>query len=699
MPFKFNPFSGNFDQTGSGGGGGGGGGASYIDGEVQNFSALPQTIGSPAVDSAYLVREAEGTWLLGRKPAGIYIRTANTGTRASDWTYAGEFPDVFNDANFVLYDSADSTKNLQFQLSSIATGTTRTITIPNKNVTLDDAGDSRTPSSHAASHAAGIKASYNGQVLGMSTNVLIRAVNAGTAGNSITLAFDGVDDIDTVLAAWNAANTSNTAGLVLGDGSQVPDNGEEIALSGGVAGGSDPFKNINQDLGTTDSPNFAGATINQNGAWGLTVNSGNSQTNTADFTGDSTNYNLIRVQNTDGGSSFYMACTGSGYTGSNFGESNAGQVSLEVNGGGTNKVGLIGNRHGPLCLGADDQIQLRLDSNGTTISDPTTVTKKVRFSASSVTAGQTRVVTFPDKNITLDDTGDTRPPASHTHGNLTNDGKVGSTAGLPLVTTTAGAVTTLALGAAGTVLTVNSGATGVEFAAASGGGVTGAASSASDVLGVSGANITGVDAGSDKIVFWDDSASELTYLTVGSGLSLTNTELTATATGGGTKTYAVFAAVGGGNQPPATNFAVLDTRNSIAVLRFRDTTADDAAIFVGVMPEAAVLSSGLQVRLHWMSDVTSGNVRWQAHFQRCDTGTDLDTDSFDTNASNEATGAASATSGQPTITTITCGSGAIDGIVAGDAYRLRITREQSDTTNDTMGGFAQLIAVEVRSAA
>jgi hypothetical protein len=58
----------------------------------------------------------------------------------------------------------------------------------------------------------------------------------------------------------------------------------------------------------------------------------------------------------------------------------------------------------------------------------------------------------------------------HTHGNLTNDGKIGSTSGLPLVTTTAGAVTTLALGTAGQVLTVNSGATGVEFAGASGGG-------------------------------------------------------------------------------------------------------------------------------------------------------------------------------------------------------------------------------------
>ena len=124
MAWTFNPFTGSFDQKGSGGG------ASYIDGEVQNFSALPETLGTPPVDSAYLVREAEGTWLLNRKPAGIYIRTANTGTRASDWTHAGAFPDVFNDANFILYDNADSTKNLAFQLSGITTGTTRTLTAP-----------------------------------------------------------------------------------------------------------------------------------------------------------------------------------------------------------------------------------------------------------------------------------------------------------------------------------------------------------------------------------------------------------------------------------------------------------------------------------------------------------------------------------------------------------------------------------------
>lgn len=41
---------------------------------------------------------------------------------------------------------------------------------------------------------------------------------------------------------------------------------------------------------------------------------------------------------------------------------------------------------------------------------------------------------------------DARTPTSHTHGNITNDGKVGTTANLPLITTTDGAVTTGSFG-------------------------------------------------------------------------------------------------------------------------------------------------------------------------------------------------------------------------------------------------------------
>lgn len=132
MAWTFNPFTGRLDYAGSGGGGG----AQYIDGEVQFYADLPIGIGVPPLDSAYIVREASGTWLINRHPAGIYIRLSNTGA-LTDWTYAGTFPDVFSDANFTLYNSVDATKNLQFDLSVISNTTTRTLTIPDKDGTIE----------------------------------------------------------------------------------------------------------------------------------------------------------------------------------------------------------------------------------------------------------------------------------------------------------------------------------------------------------------------------------------------------------------------------------------------------------------------------------------------------------------------------------------------------------------------------------
>ena len=323
MGFAFNPFTGNFDVKGAGGGGG----SSYIDGEVQNFSALPETLGTPAVDSAYLVREPEGTWLLGRKPAGIYIRTANTGTRAADWTYAGAFPDVFNDANFLLYDNADSTKNLQFQLSGITTGTTRTLTAPDASGTIALTGDLAT---------------------------------VATSGD-----YDDLSDKPTIPTASTATPS---------------------ALGVAAAGTSTDFARADHVHSMPDVSDLADVT-------------------------------LTDPQNDD--ALFYDE-------GSWINRPFAAVASESI---------------GPADIGAAPSTGI----------DPTAITG-------------TAVV---DSDARLSDA---RTPTAHTHGNLTNDGKVGTTAGLPVVTTTDGAVTTLALGTAGQVLQVNSGATGVEFAAASGGG-------------------------------------------------------------------------------------------------------------------------------------------------------------------------------------------------------------------------------------
>jgi hypothetical protein len=221
-----------------------------------------------------------------------------------------------------------------------------------------------------------------------------------------------------------------------------------------------------------------------------------------------------------------------------------------------------------------------------------------------------------------------------------------------------------------------------------GGGVSGVAASASDVLSVSGSDIAADDPGADRIIFWDESENKLTHLEVGSGLTLSGATLTGGG-GGGTKTYAVFNSRD--NQPPSTAFATLDTRNSVAILDFDDTT-DEAAIFLGIIPEAASLGSGLKIRLIWTAtSATSGDCVWDASIERMNT--DIDSDSFDTIASVTTT--TNGTSGVPNYSEITLTT--IDSVTAGDGFRLKINRD-ADNGSDTMTGDAELIAVEVRSA-
>ena len=146
------------------------------------------------------------------------------------------------------------------------------------------------------------------------------------------------------------------------------------------------------------------------------------------------------------------------------------------------------------------------------------------------------------------------------------------------------------------------------------------------------------------------------------------------------------------NQPPATAFATLDTRNSIAVLDF-DSATNESAIFLGIMPESASLGSGLKIRIIWTATTaTTGNTVWLSALERMTT--DIDVDSFDTAASVTTT--TSATSGVPNYSEITLTT--IDGVTAGDGFRIKITRDATNAA-DTMTGDAELIAVEVRSAA
>ena len=146
------------------------------------------------------------------------------------------------------------------------------------------------------------------------------------------------------------------------------------------------------------------------------------------------------------------------------------------------------------------------------------------------------------------------------------------------------------------------------------------------------------------------------------------------------------------NQPPATAYATLDTRNSHPVLDFDASSAEDA-VFGGVLPRNYA-SGGVTVSIHWMAtSATTGNVVWTGAWERCNT--DLDADSFATGV-DSASAAANATSGILTVTTIAFTDGAqIDSLAVGESFRFKVTRKVADAGDD-MAGDAEILRCEIK---
>lgn len=158
---------------------------------------------------------------------------------------------------------------------------------------------------------------------------------------------------------------------------------------------------------------------------------------------------------------------------------------------------------------------------------------------------------------------------------------------------------------------------------------------------------------------------------------------------GGTLTLARFNAAS--NQPPGSAYATFNTRNAIAVLEF-DASTDENAVFLSTMPEAALFTTGITAIIRWTAaTATSGDCVWTVAFERMNT--DIDSDSFATGVSGTTT--TNGTSGVPNSTSINFSSSEIDGVTAGDPFRIKVTRD-ADAGGDTMTGDAQILAIELR---
>jgi hypothetical protein len=196
MGFAFNPFTGNFDLKGSGGGGG----SAFFAGEVAAYADLPLD-GTAALNSRWLVRNSSGTWPFPNyRQGGIYIRTSIVGSsRDNDYTLADtKLPDVFADSAFLLYDNSDSTRNLQFDLGSITTGTTRTLTAPNSSGRIQIEGQPIGNTTPAAGTFTTLTAN-NGTLTGASAPVL----DLAQTWNNAAVTFTGI--------RFNATNTASAA--------------------------------------------------------------------------------------------------------------------------------------------------------------------------------------------------------------------------------------------------------------------------------------------------------------------------------------------------------------------------------------------------------------------------------------------------------------------------------------------------------
>ncbi len=147
------------------------------------------------------------------------------------------------------------------------------------------------------------------------------------------------------------------------------------------------------------------------------------------------------------------------------------------------------------------------------------------------------------------------------------------------------------------------------------------------------------------------------------------------------------------NKPPASAAATVDTRNQHWVLDF-DGSANEDAIFSGVMPQHYA-AGGVTVRIGYsMSSATSGDIDWDAAFERIADGVlDVDADSFAT-ANSVDTTTVPGTSGLVDVVSITFTNGAdMDSVAVGEQFRLKITR---DATNDSATGDAELHWVELQ---
>jgi hypothetical protein len=179
-------------------------------------------------------------------------------------------------------------------------------------------------------------------------------------------------------------------------------------------------------------------------------------------------------------------------------------------------------------------------------------------------------------------------------------------------------------------------------------------------------------------------------ITLGTGLVMTSDALSVSTAGSNT----IIQFFPKDNEPPASGFATIDTRNSHPVLDF-PASGSPTAIFRQYIPAGVIFAeSGTALTVYIdaaATSATSGVIGWSVSWERLTPGgQDLDSDNFGTAQTGSNT--ISGTSGVMTRVAVTFTQAQLPAsFAAGDMFRLRVQRNNSVGSNHT--GDAELVGV------
>jgi len=148
---------------------------------------------------------------------------------------------------------------------------------------------------------------------------------------------------------------------------------------------------------------------------------------------------------------------------------------------------------------------------------------------------------------------------------------------------------------------------------------------------------------------------------------------------------------------PASNFPQLMLVNRRPVLAF-DAATQETAYFTGIAP-AGLTGTLTAVITYIMASATSGNVEFEVAVEAVSDADATDLDAGDSFATVNASGAVAVpgTAGYIDQVNVTLSNN--DSLAAADYFRLSVSRDADDATNDTATGDCYVLGVELRDGA